>query len=274
MARGNSKAQSELSDQLQRKARDLRRQNEDERKEVDTNQNEYERARKYAVARAEEEVAEEFAKAKLELDEAAQAKREADAAQAEKDAEAELDRERTDEERLEVFSAKVEKDIKGSAMDYEEWDKTKWFKAIKESKDPKVQLIFPYYDDNSNERLYLSSDYIKASIDKAPAAIKDMITEALKGFTANGRDDAFPGEKAEKLYYGLNKAYNDVALGKGNIGAVDPSDLRNKGARVPQELTPDRHEKGMKSLNKVDEYLAKVLRGSSKHIVDKSGNKV
>ena len=273
MARGNSRAQSELSDQLKRKAKDLRQQNEDERKEVDTNQNEYERARKYAVSRAEEEVAEEFAKAKLELDEAAQTKREAEAAQAEKDAEAELDRERTSDERLEIFSAKVANDLRGSAMDYEDWENAKWNKAISESKDPNVQRLIPDLY-NRSERLYLSNDYIKASIDKAPEAIKDMLTEAFRGFTATGKWDSYPGEKAEKLYYGLNKAYNDAAFGKGNVGKIDPSDLYSKNVLVDEKLTPKGHEDGIKSLNKVDEYIAKVIKGSSKHLVDKDGNKV
>lgn len=272
MARGNSRAQSELSDDLRRKARSLRQQNEDERKEVETNQNEYERARKYAVDRAEEEVAEEFRKKKLELDEAEQARREKEAADAEAAAEAELERERTDEQRREIFEAKVQNDFRRSAFDYEDWTETKWFNAAEGSKDPNIRRLTPDLY-NRDERLYLSNDYIQASIDKAPKGIRDVVKQALEGFKADGLTDRFPGEKAEKLYYGFNLAYNNAAFGKGNDGRVDPSDIRS-GESTLKGLTPEGHEKGMKNLAKVDEYVAKVIKGSSKHITDKDGNKV
>ena len=272
MARGSSRAQSELSDRLQEKARALRKQNKDELKEVEDNQNEYERARKYAVSRAEEEVAEEFAKKKLEVDEDEQARREAEADQAEKEAQAELDRERTDEQKREIFEAKVANDVGSSAMTYGNWENAQWWQTLERAGDANLKRLEPSVYTAAEDRLYLSNDYIKAAVDKAPKSIRQFVETGLKCFQADGKFDSFPGERAERLYNGLSNSYNITAFGPGNTGRVDPDYFID--SRDLESLTEKKHAAGMAALNKTDTYIAKVLKGAGKHLVDFNGKSV
>ena len=93
MARGYTRADSELSESLRAKAQELLRKNEAERADAERNETEYDKAMKSAIMRAQDEVDEEFKGMRLEVDEEEQSKREAEARKAEEDAKAEEERE-------------------------------------------------------------------------------------------------------------------------------------------------------------------------------------
>lgn len=274
MARGNSSrggrvAESELSERLRREALALRIKNEAERQEAETNQNDYDDALKSAYMRAEEETNEDFRGKRMSVNEREQAEREAKAKEAEEAAKAEEEREAQEKlKESEVFS-KFEKDVKRSALTYDDWTNAKWYMTLDYEGDAELKKLIP--DIYQDDRNHLSKEYIQESIAYAPPEIREAVTTALMAFAPRGKNDSFPGESAEVLYKGLNQSYAEGAFGRGSKAFVDveqPDKSRIEG------LDEKKHNAGMKALKKTDAYLAKVLIGARNHLVDKDGNKV
>lgn len=257
MARGNSRAESELSESLRAKARELRDKNEREKREAATNQKDYDDALKSAYMRAEEETDQEFRGMRMSVDEDEQAKRDAEANSAEEAAKAEEAREEAETAKNDEFVESVKKDLENyRSLSYDDWTGASWYRSVEGSDNPNVRGLEPNLWASDKDRKYLTDDYIEKSVKAAPAAIQEAVAEAMECWRANGRSDSYPGERAEKLYVGLLTAYRS--------GSKDGQSA----------LTPELHQKGLQLSSKADAYIAKVLKGSSKHIVDADGNKV
>ena len=266
---GGRTAESELSERLRREALALRIKNEAEKQEAEQNEKDYDDALKVAYMRAEEETNEDFRGKRMSVNEKEQAEREAKAKEAEEDAKAEEEREAKEELQKSKVFKKFEKDVKNSALTYDDWTNAKWYMNLDMKGDAELKKLIP--DIYQDDRNHLSKEYIEESIAFAPSEIREAVTKSLKAFAPKGQNDSFPGESAEVLYNGLNMAYAEGAFGRGSKAFVDtsrPTDSRVDG------LTEAKHKAGMNALNQADAYISKVLMGARDHLVDKNGKKV
>jgi hypothetical protein len=266
MARGYSAANSELSDSLRRKAKELLNKNEKEKQEANTNQKDYDDALKSAYNRAEEETDEEFRGKRMEYDEEEHAKREKEAADAKAAAEAEEAREAAENDKNDNLKERIKDDLENyKSLSYDNWTGANWYRTIQASDNPELIKLEPNLWAEDENRRFLTSAYIDKSVASAPADIRDAVKEAMECWRANGKTDTYPGQRAEKLYAGLMEGYD-----KGNSGTVS----RKYGNVIIGDTTPELHEAGLKMADKTDAYIAKVLKGASKHLTDKDGKSV
>jgi hypothetical protein len=273
MARGNSRAESELSESLRRKALSLRVKNEAERQEAEANQKDYDDTLKVAYMRAEEETDEEFRGKRMEVDDAEQAKREREAAEAQAAAEAEEAREAAENAKNDDLKTRISDDLENhKSLSYEDWTGASWYRTIESSDNPEIRKLEPSLWAADEDRRYLTDDYIDKSVAAAPAGIRESVKKAMECWRANGRVDSFPGQRAEKLYAGLTDGYDKGSKGTVLDGKQGPV---VSGKRVGTEgTTPELHEAGLKTADKTDAYIAKVLKGAGNHITDVNGKLV
>ncbi len=286
MARGQSRADSELSRSLRAKAQYLRVKNEAERQEAEQNETEYDRAMKSAIMRAQDEVDEEFKGKRMEVDEEEQSKREAEALKAEEDAKAEEAREAAEESARKAREANVktvETDLENSPHPHSNWGylKSEWAKASGVDAGDKPSL-YPDTDGNLEDRLYLKPEYIAKAIENAPAAIRDAVKASLDAFsldnvlklTKSGNRQPIQFSLYDDVASGFYSAYLKGAFGKGaNKGKADlemGSVYGRYRAIAPdgEPATTKQHDAGMKRMRQLDTYLAKVLKNSDGNTIN------
>lgn len=276
MARGYSTANSELSRSLRAKAKELLERNEAERAEAERNENEYDRAMKSAIMRAQDEVDEEFKGKRLEVDEAEQARRGEEAGAAniaareeELREEAELARKKA----LEADDAKVKSDLLDSPHPYSNdgYVKSEWSNGFRASVG---RDAMPFDTDRQPEnREYLTPEYVAKALASAPASIKEAVAEALEAATLKGNERAMGVGGAQAFFYAaenLGVAF-DTAYLKGAFGrnagksSIDVGGVFSDG-RVSgpggEPVTAKQHAAGMKRMNQLDKYLGKVFAGA------------
>lgn len=264
MARGSSK--SDLSRELRRKAEYLRNTNADERIEAEVNQKDYDDTLKSAYMRAEEETDEEFRGKRMSIDEKKVAERDAEANQALAAAEAEEAREAAETAKNDDLNARVSKDLKEhKSLSYEDWTGASWYRTLETSSNPELRKLEPSLWADDKDRRYLTNDYINKSVESAPLAIRESVKEAMECWRANGKLDSYPGQRAEKLYAGLSDGYE-----RGSKGTV----VGKNGIINTDKTTPELHTAGLKTADKTDAYIAKVLKGANNHLTDINGNPI
>lgn len=275
MARGNTAregrtAQSELSERLRRKAKDLLSQNEDERKEAERNETEYDRAMKSAIMRAQEEVDEEFKGKRLGVDEGEQAKREAEAKKAEEDAKAEEEREARENAQKEATEEVIKNDLGSSSHPYSDYGyiDSNWAKAGGETEDK--DAINPDVNIPIEQRNFIKQDYIDNAVKKAPKWMREELEAALSAFSLRDVSN-IPSQGTPKdfvPYETFGNTFDDIYL-RGAFGKdASKAKITIRGWEVttPSGGTPTReqHAKGMEAIKKYDLYIAKVLSGARK----------
>lgn len=274
---GGRTAESELSERLRREALALRTKNEAERQEAEQNETEYDRAIRSAIMRAEEEVDEEFKGRRMEVDENEQNEREERAKKAEEAAKAEEEREAKENAAKEADEELVSNSFKSSSHPYSEYGyiDSKWAKAGGASTAP--DALSPDINIPVEQRNYITQDFIKQAIEKAPKSIKTDLEQALKAYSLgyvtemSGRiKGGIPVDFApyEELGAAFSNTYARGAFGSKGVkdAVVDRDNQGGFAVSSPKGKSPTReqHEKGMKAIDNLDSYLAKVLTEAKK----------